>query len=323
MDLNNLSDMQLRDVIRKATINTGGAYGSSGLLNPEQSSTFVDMIQDSSEFLKKMRFEKRRVKKGTILKLGVGSRLLRGFEENIDNVSGKEVVPMIGEIPYDVKKAILGSSITEDWFQDNIEQEGFETHFFGEIAKQISVDMLDLSFNGDEATPADAQDYEFLKMNDGFVKQIKTGGNVIEGTSINGANFSKDYFYALRRAVPPKYRTKDFRWICSDDTYTDLSEYMSERSTQLGDLAIVSGGNMKVLETPFEIVPRLPNDIIIYADPKNLVVVNTMDIKHRKTVEGKLALYEDKRFYVDILNMDFIIMEIEATAILTNKGSVA
>lgn len=321
--LNNVTDTELANIISKATVNTSGNYGAKGLLNPEQSKKFIDMVQESSEFLKKTTFEKRRVKQGTISKLGVGTRLLRGFTENVDNVTGKEVNPVIGEIPYDVKKMVLGSSITEDWFQDNIEQKGFEDHFMGMIAKQIQVDILDLAFNGDEAVNTTNPDYEFLKLNDGWIKQIKNRGHKVDGASINGGKFSKAYFYALRRAVPKKYRTQAFRWICSDDTYTDLAEYMSERSTQLGDLAIVSGGSMKVLETPFETIPNFPNDIILYAEPKNFVTVATMDIKHRRTIEGKTALYEDKRFYATILNMDFIIMEIDATGILINKGELA
>lgn len=318
-----LSDAELGTIVRKATVNTSGNYGARGILNPEQSSRFIDMIQESSEFLKKTTFEKRRAKQGTISKLGIGTRLLRGFIENTDNITDKEVNPVIGEIPYNVKKMILGSSITEDWFQDNIEQKGFENHFMGMIAKQIQVDILDLAFNGDEAINTSNPDYEFLSINDGWIKQIRDKGHKVDGASINGGKFSKAYFYALRRAVPKKYRTQAFRWICSDDTYIDLSEYISERNTQLGDLAIISGGNMKVLETPFETIPNFPNDVILYADPKNLVSVATMDIKHRKTIEGKTAVYEDKRFYADILNMDFIIMEIDATGILINKGELA
>lgn len=320
---NGLTDLQIGEIIRKAAVNTAGNYGSNGLLSPEQSSRFIDIIQENSSFLQKMRFEKRKSKQGTISKLGVGSRLLRGFEENEDNVSGKEVTPIIGEVKYDVKKMVLGSSITEDWFLENIEGEGFESHFMAKIAEQIKVDLLDLAFNGDESVSNTVPHYQFVELNDGFIKQIKTSGNIVDANGINGGKFSKDYFFALRRAVPQRYRTMDFRWICSDDTYTDFVEYMSERATSLGDFSIMSGGNMKVLDTPFETVPNIPNDVILYADPKNLTIVFTMDIKHRRTTEGKTALYEDKRFYVDIFNGDFIIMEPKATGILINRGELA
>ena len=308
--------------IIKAGVHTGGSYGATGLLSPEQSSSFVDMMQESSEFLKKMRFFKRKVLEGTIPKIGVGSRLLRGKVEGTDTITGNETNPVLGEVNYRCVKMTLGTSITEDWLQENIEQEGFEDHFMRMIASQLQVDVLDLAFNGDEATEVADADYGFLKLNDGYIKQIKTKGNVVDGATIAGGLFSKEYFYKLRRSVPKKYRNPNFRWICSDDTYTDLSEYLSERVTSLGDFAIMSGRDLKILETPFETIPNMPDDVIIYADPANLGYVFTYDIKHRKTTEGKAAVLEDKRFYATHLSGDPIIMEPEATAILINRGAL-
>jgi HK97 family phage major capsid protein len=310
-------------IIEKAGVSTSGSYGASGLLNAAQANKFIDMIMESSEFLKKIRREKRDRLNGTISKLGVGSRLLRGKEEGQDNITGNEVVPVIGEVPYNVVKMTLGTSMTEDWLQENIERENFEDHFMGKIAEQLQVDVLDLAFNGDTATPSSHQDYKFLKLNDGYIKQIKAAGHKVDGRTINGGNFGKKYFYALRRAVPKKYRTPKFRWICSDDTYTDLSEYLSERPTALGDIAITKGQQLEILGTGFETVPNMPDDVILYADPNNLVMVFTRNIKHRKTTEGKEAVYEDKRFYATHLEADFVISEVNATAILINRGDLA
>jgi hypothetical protein len=46
------------------------------------------------------------------------------------------------------------------------------------------------------------------------------------------------------------------------------------------------------------------------------LVVNTYDMKIRKTVEGKEAIMKDKRFYVAHLDYDTIIEELDATAII-------
>ncbi|WP_129596024.1 P2 family phage major capsid protein [Anaerophilus nitritogenes] len=311
------------EIIKKAGIHTQGNYGASGLLNPAQSEKFIDMIMDSSEFLKKLRYEKKDRISGTISKLGVGSRLLRGKAEGKDTISGNEVIPVIGDVPYQVEKMKLGTFMTEDWLEENIERENFEDHFMGKIASQIQVDLLDLAFNGDEDTSSSDLDYEFLKLNDGYIKQIKKKGHVVDGATINGGKFGKKYFYSLRRAVPKKYRNPKFRWICSDDTYTDLSEYLSERPTALGDIAITKGERIEILGTGFETVPNMPDDVILYAEPENLVIVYTKDIKHRKTTEGKEAVYEDKRFYATHLGADFVITEIDATGILINRGPLA
>ncbi len=60
----------------------------------------------------------------------------------------------------------------------------------------------------------------------------------------------------------------------------------------------------------------LSDDIIILTDPKNLVVVNTYDVKVRKTTEGKEAIMKDKRFYVIHLDYDPVIEELDATAMI-------
>lgn len=310
-------------VIAKGGVATTGNYGANGLFSPEQATKFIDMVMESSEFLKKINHEKKKKLEGTISKLGVGSRLLRGKVEDTDTITGKEVEPVIGEVPYACKKMTLGTSITEDWLEENIEEENFEELFLKKIAEQIQVDVLDLAFNGDTATATSDKDYEFLKINDGWIKQIKAKGNIVDGATINGGKFSKAYFYALRRAVPKKYRNNKFRWICSDDTYTDLCEFLSNSPTALGDIAITQGKDIKILNTDFDTVPNIPDDVIIYADPKNLTMVFTKEIKHRKTTEGKSAIYEDKRFYATKLNADFVLLEDKATGILINKGNLA
>lgn len=313
-----------QELIAKDSINTAGTYGTSGLLKPADAERFIDMIQKDAGFLGRLDAETVSRKEGTISKLGVGKRLLRQHREGEDNISGHEVVPVIGEVPYKCEYMTLGTSLTEEWLEQNKERENFEGHFMGQIASQLSVDILDLAFNGDEATATSASDYDFLRLNDGFIKQIKNGGHVIDGATINGGKFGKKMFYDLRRAIPKEYRNSNMKWICSDDTYTDLSEYLSERPTTLGDIAITKGDNdIMILQTPFERVPNFPDDVIIYADPKNLKLVYFLQITHRKTTEGKEAIYQRKRFYATHLAMDFIIKEVKATAILINRGELA
>lgn len=312
------------DVIEKAGINTDGNYGSSGLLRPADAEKFIDMVQKDASFLSRLDSEKVTRKEGTISKLGVGTRLLRQHREGEDEITGNEVVPVIGEVPYKCEYMTLGTSLTEEWLEQNKEKENFEQHFMGQISSQISVDILDLAFNGDEATATSDAHYNFLRLNDGFIKQIKAGGNVVDGATIDGGKFSKKMFYDLRRAIPKEYRNSNMKWICSDDTYTDLSEYLSERPTALGDIAITRGDNdIMILQTPFERVPNFPDDVIIYADPKNLKVVYFLQITHRRTAEGKEAIYQRKRFYATHMALDYVIKEVKATAILINRGALA
>lgn len=310
------------DVIQKAAVNTGGSYGSSGLLPAADAEKFILMIQDDSSFLGRLDSEVVDRISGSISKLGVGSRLLRNYTEGNDNITGHEVTPVIGNVPYTCKYATLGSSISENWLKQNKEKENFEQLFMGQIAGQIKIDILDLAFNGDEATATTDKDYEFLHLNDGFLKQIKAGGHKVDGATISGGKFDKKMFYALRRAVPKKYRSPNFCWICSDDTYTDLSEYLSDRPTSLGDISVTKGESIQILGTSFATIPSMPDDVVLYADPKNLKVVYFGEIAHRKSTEGKEAIYKNERYYADHMALDFIIKEIQATGILINRGAL-
>lgn len=311
------------EIINKAAVHTEGDYGTSGLLSPADAESFILMIQDDSTFLNRMDSENVGRKKGSITKLGVGSRLMRNHEEDTDGITGKEVAPVIGNVPYECKYMTLGTSITEEWLEQNKAKGNFEELFMGEIAKQVKVDILDLAFNGDEQADGGDPDYEFLKLNDGFVKQIRAKGHVVDGATIAEGKFSKDMFYALRRAIPQKYRSSKFKWICSDNTYTDLCEYLSNRPTSLGDIAITKADNsITILQTGFETIPNFPDDVIIYADPKNLKVVYFLTIEHRKTTEGKEAIYQRKRFYATHVAVDFVIKEVNATGILINRGDL-
>ena len=57
---------------------------------------------------------------------------------------------------------------------------------------------------------------------------------------------------------------------------------------------------------------------ILLCDPKNLIAVDTYDVIIRKTNEGKDAIMKDKIFYVIHFDLDAIIEEADATAIITN-----
>src|ERR1700729_2706111 len=67
--------------LQKATITTD----VGGQLNPEQAKAFLQEVQDSSSFGSQIRQEQRTATKGTIEKMGNGSRLIRGAVENADD----------------------------------------------------------------------------------------------------------------------------------------------------------------------------------------------------------------------------------------------
>ncbi|AKN32384.1 hypothetical protein Ccar_16555 [Clostridium carboxidivorans P7] len=297
-------------IIEKAAVTTSGK--TNGMLNPEQSKAFLNMIFDDSSFLGELSHQTRTVTKGTIDKLGIGRRLLRAQVEATDTLSGKGVEPVLGSVPYSCTDVVLGAEISEKFLRENIEQEGFETKFMGMIASQVKVDMLDLAFNGDTAVATADPDHDFLVIDDGIVKQLATGSHILDATTI-GTAFTDSIFTGALRALPSKYFNKDkFRWIANNDMYIRWIEYLKKRNTAAGDMAILNGTNINPLNVEWRIVPNFPDNKIILGDPSNFTVVNTYDISLRKTTEGKEAVFRDMRFYALHLNMDTIILEKDA-----------
>ena len=67
----------------------------------------------------------------------------------------------------------------------------------------------------------------------------------------------------------------------------------------------------------------MSDDIILLTDPKNFIVVNSYNVRIRKTVEGKEAIMQDKRYYVIHLDFDPVIEELDACALIKNLPAIA
>ncbi len=312
--------------IIKNTIATTGNYGASGLMQPYQAEEFIKMIIDKSDFLSKITWQMRKQNEGRVSKLGVSARNLRKKIEDTSNVKGEEIQPIIEQVPYRTVNMRMDAEITQEWYDENIEQEGFETSFLGEIAEQLQLDLLDLFINGDESVTGTDSDSKFISINDGIIKllenQLPTNQR-IDASAINGGSFSDEYFYRLIKAIPNKYFNKpQFKWICSSMTELNFIEYLKNRQTTAGDNALLGGANFSPLAIGFEVLPQFPDDIIILANPKNFHMVYNYDIRYRMTTEGRELVSKNNRYYAWFLNNDTIIMEPNACAMLYNVGDI-
>ncbi len=304
----------------QAIINKGRTLATgqtNGMLNPEQSERFMQMVFDDSSFLGELRHEMRGSTKGTIEKLGVGRRLLRKKVEGDAPADGDLVEPVLGAVPYSTTDIVLGAEISEKFIRENIEKEGFEEVFMGMIAQQIKVDLLDLGFNGD--TSYTGPDAAFVTITDGFIKGLETDSHILDAGALQGGNFTDDMFTGALKLLPTKYFNRtNYKWIANTRTYITWLEYLKQKETTAGDMAILNGQNLNPLSVGWKEVPNFPDGKIILADPKNLTIVNTYDIKIRKTTEGRSAVMKDMRYYAVHLDVDAIIMEKDAIVVINN-----
>lgn len=299
-----------RTIVRKAaTIETGSL--SSGLLNPEQARKFIGQTFEATNLNKLVRHEMRTAKTGEIDKIGIGRRILRKKTENQDD--GYRAGVETSQIEYSTTAVRLPWEITEETLRENIEGQNFEQITTDLMTTQLGIDLEDLYLNGDEDTDAGAEDYDFLKINDGWIKQISNKGHVYDASSKTG--MSLDLFYKALAQVPNKYNNGKLRWLMSPHRAQEWELFLLNKIVDAGGAVPESVYNSPARIPTIE-CPSLDDATIILTDPKNLIVVNTYSVKIRKTTEGKEAIMMDKRYYVVHLDYDPIIEEMDATAII-------
>ncbi|MFJ7554681.1 phage major capsid protein [Bacillus thuringiensis] len=321
MTMTNAQLLKRLDRIEKAAMTTSGM--NAGLLNPEQSKEFFRMAFDTTPFSQLHRKEMRKAKQGELDKIAIGGRILRKKTENSDDNYRAGV--QTSKIEYNTKAIRLPWEITEELLRENIEGEGYEDTVMALMSTQLGIDLEDLHWNGD----TDSSD-GMLSINDGWLKKIKKSkeshivdhAKLVTGTGESAAanGFGKGSIFALSGAMPNKYKNSNLRWIMSPSRREKWIEYLTNRPTGAGDAALLGAGDQvnKPMGYGIVTVPSLEDDVIILADPKNFIAVNTYDTRVRKTTEGKTAVMEDKRFYVIHFDDDAVIQEMDAVAILTN-----
>ncbi len=290
---------------------------AAGTLAPEQAKQFWVQVFEGIEFSQLHRKERRQAKAGEVDKLGLGQRLLRAKTEGPAGDDGYRVAPTFGKVEYTCARIKLPWEISEEAIHDNIEGEGLETKFMGMLTTQTGIDLEDLHWNSDTATDPGDPDVDFLSLNDGWLKQLRTGAHVVNPALYNGGVIHKAMFFAAKRAVPSKYlRTGRFAWCMNTTTEDAWIEYVSSRATGAGDDALLGGAKKAPLGFPIVHVPSFPDGTVVFADPMNFISVNTWDIRIRKTTEGKSAVMNDMRYGSIFFDDDPIIEELDAAAII-------
>ncbi len=315
---------------QKATIDTS----VGGQLNPEQSKVFIQEVMEKSGFGGAIKLERRTAPKGTIDKMGSGSRLVRGRKENTDD--GYRASITTDDIEYDAKDLWLPFEVTEDFFHENIEGESAEAKVVNRMTSQFALDLDDLNINGNEADAS--EESAFLGLDDGLIKLATSSADTHhvkgakvkdhEGNELKGA-IAKEIFFQLKYAMPNKYvNSGRLRWFMSPNRWTSWIEYLTNRQTPAGDAALTAtqffplgippfiGTSSDENSSPMPGVPFWPDDLIMLADPQNFDRVVTWDIERYRVTgatDWELATRR-KRGYVFFIKQDFLIVEDDAIA---------
>ncbi|MDQ1236695.1 hypothetical protein QE450_004193 [Paenibacillus sp. SORGH_AS306] len=149
-------------------------------LNYVQVDKFMEMAYNSTEFLKGSRTLTRTAAKGSIDKVGVTGRNLRSKVENVSAANIK--APEFPQVPYAVVPVVLPFEITEEFIRQTkrVRGQDAEEIILDAMTKNFADNMQDLGFNVNTATPSTNPDYDFLKINDGWIKKAKAKGNLVD-----------------------------------------------------------------------------------------------------------------------------------------------
>lgn len=296
------------EIVRKASIQTDNPMNAAGLMNPEQSSTFMRMAFDATPLMKVSRHEMRRVPKGEIDKIGIAGRIIQGKEEG---KSGTERSVKPSKIEYSCVDLTLPWSISEKTLRENIERQGYEGTVISLMSNAYGVDLEDLGIVGDTSF-ADEQDedYNFIRITDGWGTKLVKNSNLISAPS-----FGLDMWYDMAGAIPSKYKTERLRWIVSPNLRLAWRKFCEEKA--------LGGGNTNLYNSDAPCgyqmlsVAKMSDSQIWLLDPRNLITVTTYDMTLRRTTEGKDAIQKDERYYAIHGNIDYVVEEYDAAAIST------
>ena len=289
----------------------------TGVMNRQQANRFIQMVQEQAILLKKCRVMPVNHPKGQIDKIGVASRILRAPGEGETVASEASVT--IGSVNYDTVKVMLRYGITNEAIEDNIERENLANTVAKIMAQQFSVDLEDLAINADTEVSNTDPDYDFLKIDDGWIKQGATGTHTYDH---GGASIDKELFSNLIKALPNKYRRPGLVWIMSPDQLEAFKDYLTNRSTAAGDALLISDKEVMPRGFPVITPPKWPDNQVWLTVPQNLIVVIQRNITVRKTTSSDEVIDKDLYAkYALTARVDFIIEEKDAIARAINVAS--
>ena len=300
-----------RQIVMDAT--STASLSGGGLLKPEQAEKFIQQTFDATVLGKEVRHVMKRAKTGEIDKIGIAKRIIRKKTEGVDD--GYRAGISTSKIEYATTAIRLPWEVTEEPYRENIEGQNFEKIQTDLMTTQFGLDLLDLYLNGDESTADSDPDYDFLKINDGWLKQLENGTHIEDRTSKSSGAMSLDVYYDALAQMPNKYNNGTLRWIMSPHRQQEWDRYLLNKIIDAGG-AVPQGVYTSPAAIPTIACPSFSDDKILLIYPKNLVVVNTYNMIFRKTTEGKEAVMQDKRFYTMHMDFDPIIEELDAAVLI-------
>lgn len=228
------------ELIQRADLAVADLDTNGGLLQPEQSKQFIDMILDEPTMLPQARVIRMGASEVWINRIGFGSRILRAArqtgsaQDDGDNARYMRAADRskvtTSQIQMNDSEVIAEVRIPYEALEDNIEGQSLEAHIMRLIAAQVALDLEEWALWADKTSP-DA----FMALQDGWM--IRSTAHVADNL---GAGINPDLIANALLALPQKYlkylpRMRGFISVANTIRYR---QKISQRQTGYGDSAM-------------------------------------------------------------------------------------
>lgn len=311
----------------RADIALGDLTSNGGILTPEQSTAFVDMIVETPTILSQVRRIPMSTPEKKVSRMGFGARVLRAARQaggaNDDGSNDRyvraadRVKPSFSQISMQTSEVIAEIHIPYEVLEDNIEGQSFETHVMRQIAQRTALDLEELALWGDK-TSADP----FLALQDGYMKRMAAH---IYNNGGNGVN--PNLFANALLTLPQRYlrNVNQMKAFVSEANKIQYMQYLQGRGTAMGDQAIQ--GNIPLISSGLRVEgaaslalgPTGTTGKGLVTPPENLL----FGIQREISIESEKDIRSRMHIVVVTARVAFQVDDVDAGVRLDNIGGLA
>ena len=271
-------------LVQRADLVIADLDTNGGLLQPEQSKQFIDMILDEPTMLKQAQVVRMGAPEVKVNRIGFGERILRAARTtgsaNDDGSNDRYVrktdraAPTTSQVTLNASEIIAEVRINYETLEDNIEGQSLEAHIMRLIAQRAALDLEEWALWAD-TTSGDA----YLALQNGWIKRATA--HVADNL---GAGINPDLMANALLALPQKYLRylPQMRAFVSMANTIKYRQKVSQRLTGAGDSAMMGTLPLFAHGVQMEGAPMLAADDIgatgLLTFPHNLIFGIRRDI---------------------------------------------
>jgi hypothetical protein len=300
----------VRGIITSPDVGTPGA----GLLSPEQFEAFWVLAESMHPWAQIQDTQRKQAFTGTLNRIDFGDDVIEPASEAVD--TGNFTEPDYSHVSFEQKKGRVAFSDSYE-ARDQAAEADHERTLVEGFTRAFGRSFQKLAWLGDESSTD-----KMLKLNDGWLKQMVAGGNVTDGSTINGGDLAADHFYAAVRSLPLAWqqRRNELKWAIGVTHQWVLEEYLSGRATGMGDQFLSMGpdGTMRILGIECVQVPSLTTDLVLTHPMNTCAVIHPRTFRLEKIDKGLEVQAADITAWIGFFHGDYVLREVEGIAVVTN-----